>query len=326
MHMLNQNTFKLFNILNDLVYHDGDELGEALGISRAAIWKMIQKLSSYGIPVVRTKGKGYRLNYPVHLLDSKEIQASLRHTSTEVMILEKTASTNDVLKTQTKYNRKLIACLAETQTAGKGRMHRTWHSPFGSNIYLSLLVPFEQDISTLSGLSLVAALALCEALEKHVEFGASPLKIKWPNDLIVDDKKLAGILVECEVESNGYCQVIFGIGLNVNMCDAGENNIDQAWTSLVNITADTFDRNPIAVDIIDVLIDYLVRFSQHGFQHFIDAWNQRDYLSGQDIQIRSGGEDIEGTCYGINDYGHLKINTKDGAKAISSGDASLKKT
>ena len=323
MRSLNQNLIKL---LNDGKFHNGTSIGNKLKISRAAIWKAIKKLEQYHIPLTSIKGKGYQLNTPLLLLEKNKIQSRLRHPSVKVKILEKIASTNDYLKTLSEGNQDICVCLSETQTTGKGRLQRQWHSPFAENIYLSLLCPFEKDISELNGLSLIVGLAVCRAIESVVNVQDKILQIKWPNDILLEGKKLAGILIEIQAESNGFCQVIIGIGINVNMKRAGQNNIDQNWISLTNIVKKYLDRNLLIPEIIDTLIDYLEKFSSQGLLVFQNEWQQRDYLINSQISLASGNQIIAGLYSGINKYGHLRVKNKTGdVLTFSSGNATILK-
>jgi BirA family biotin operon repressor/biotin-[acetyl-CoA-carboxylase] ligase len=327
MGILNQNLVELVELLGDGEYHNGTDIGRHLGVSRAAVWKLVKKLELYNVPFVCTKGKGYRLEVPLALLNADKMKSLLHHHSaTKVVVLEKTSSTNDYLKSVSKNNKDIIACFAEAQTAGKGRLQRQWYSPFAENIYLSLLYPFEKDMSELGGLSLVIALAICDALESVVDLGEKKLSVKWPNDILIDGCKLAGILIEIEAESNGLCQLIIGIGINVNMRKAFKKDIDQNWVSLLKMTNQTIDRNLIGSKVIDVLIDYIEEFSSTGLTGFKKEWQKRDCLAGGVVSVVSGSNKVSGACLGINTQGHLKIKTKKGdVLAVSSGDSTLQK-
>ncbi len=324
MRSLSQNLVRLVKLLNDMEYHDGTSIGEYLNISRAAVWKLIKKLEYYKISLTCTKGKGYQLESPLILLDVNRMKSQLRHRSITLEVLEKTSSTNDYVKSLSRNNKKVIACFAEVQTAGRGRLHRQWYSPFAENIYLSILCPFEKDISELSGLSLVAALAICHALESVVDLHKKHLTVKWPNDILINGCKLAGTLIEVEAESHGFCQVSIGIGINVNMRKALKKNIDQAWTSLSQVTQQYIDRNTLGAAIIDSLIDYLERFLSKGLVSFKEEWQKRDYLKNAMVSVLSGSKKAKGLCLGVNDQGHLKIETKTGDRlTLASGDTTL---
>jgi BirA family biotin operon repressor/biotin-[acetyl-CoA-carboxylase] ligase len=326
MRPLSQNLVEIVKLLSDGEYHDGTSIGEHLKISRAAVWKLIKKLEQYKVPLTCTKGKGYKLESPLALLNTKKLKSQLRHRSIKIEILEKIPSTNDFLKPLSRSNKEIIACFAEAQTTGKGRLHRQWHSPFAENIYLSVLCPFEKDISELGGLSLVAALAICHALESIIDLHEKRLNVKWPNDILIDGCKLAGTLIEIEAESNGFCQVIIGVGINVNMQKALKKDIDQSWISLSKLTNQYIDRNTLGAEIIDSLVDYLERFSSKGLASFKQEWQKRDCLTDAMVSVISGSRKEKGICLGINNQGHLKIKTETGdTLTLSSGDTTLLK-
>jgi BirA family biotin operon repressor/biotin-[acetyl-CoA-carboxylase] ligase len=316
---------KMVSLLNDGQYHDGTSLGAKLHITRAAVWKIIKKLEQYNISFTSTKGKGYMLQEPLILLNAKTIQSALTQKNIEVECLEKVDSTNQYLKKHLNDNKKIRVCLAETQTAGRGRLSRQWHSPFAKNIYLSLLYPWQQDISALSGLSLVISLALCRAIE-NISGLTNEITIKWPNDLLINGKKLAGSLIEIQAESNGFCQAIIGIGINVNMKEATHDEINQQWTSLQSVTDQYYDRNLLCSEIINQVVAYLEQFSHHDLSYFQEEWNKRDYLQNKSVSLLSGKDKYSGVAAGIDKQGHLILTLDNGQmQHFSSGDTTLMK-
>ena len=312
---------KLASILNDGHYHDGTEIGEALNMTPSAVWKAIKKLENYDIKVDSIKGKGYALLEPLILLNEKTIKKGLASKNVSLSIFESVNSTNDYLKTH--LSKKIHVCIAEKQTHGKGRLDRTWHSPFAQNISLSCAYPFQKDISELAGLSLVVSLSVAKSLQIYNY--PSPLLIKWPNDLIYDNKKLAGSLIEIQAESNGLCHAIIGIGLNVNMLV--DESISQPWTSLRKITANYIDRNQLCIILIDNLINDLAIFENNGLSAFLEEWKSVDYLSNKEIAIKNNGQKICGRYVGINKLGYMLLALEDGSiKGFSSGDSTILKT
>ncbi len=318
-----QNLAKITELLSDNQYHDGTSMGKQLNISRAAVWKVIKKLEQYAIDIKSVKGKGYLLQTPLILLDDEKIKAGLHTQSIQIELLEKIDSTNDYLKSFIEKNKAIRVCIAESQTQGKGRLNRQWHSPFGKNIYLSLLYPFQKDISELSGLSLVVGLAISQAIESMISSNEK-FAVKWPNDIIVNGHKIAGTLIEIQAESNGFCQVIIGIGINVNMQDANKKQIDQAWSSLLMLTEKYHDRNQLCAALINHLMDYLERFTHDGLIGFVEEWQNKDALFGKSTTISAGNTQHQGICAGINEQGHLLLKMQDETiKAFASGDATL---
>ena len=326
MKPINNNLLKVAELLSDGEYHDGTSIGQQLNITRAAVWKLVKKLEHYGVMLSSVRGKGYRLEAPLVLLSSKCIQAKLKHKHVSLEVLEKISSTNDYLKQYTHQNSQLRACMTEMQTEGRGRLHRSWHSPFGKNVYLSLLYPFSKDLSELSGLSLVVGLAICRAIESVADLQSLPLKVKWPNDVLVDGLKLAGTLIEIQAESNGNCQVIVGVGLNVNMTKAAKDEIDQPWASLASVTGCDMNRNDLCAALIDSLVEAIDEFSEKGLSAFMTEWADRDFLVGSSITMESGNKKTTGISVGVNQQGNLLLKNKAGKTLVfSSGDASLAK-
>lgn len=318
---------KLVNILNDGEFHSGAFLGKTLNISRNAIWKHINQLAKYGIHIESAQSKGYRLNQPLILLQSNLIKKNTDYSGKlypdKIEILGSIPSTNDYLKHYRNTGTDTVSiCLAEHQSAGKGRFGRSWHSPFGSNIYLSCGWRISKDVSKLSGLSLVIALSVIKALE---QYGLkNNLAIKWPNDILWDDKKLAGILTEISAESHSVTQVIIGIGLNVNMPVVGKDEIDRPFASLNNILNAPQDRNIIAGLLITHLLQSLEKFDEYGFTGFMKQWKQYDYLLNKKTTLSVGKIHVKGTGAGIDEQGHLLLRDSHGEiKKYSAGEASL---
>lgn len=324
MQTISHNLLTLTELLNDGEYHDGTSIGETLQMTRAGVWKLIKKLEHYDIPLTSVKGKGYRLDSPLILLDPQKITSSLDNESVQIEVFEKVESTQH-LKKYMQQNKAIQVCIAEMQSQGRGRLNRQWHSPFGQNIYLSLLYPFQKDISALSGLSLIVALALCHTIE--VVMGQKgKMWLKWPNDMVVAGQKIAGILVEIQAESHSFCQAIIGLGINVNTQVANEDKITQPWSSLQKLSGVYIDRNLICAELIRQLLLYLDRFSNFGFPPFLEEWQHRDLLYQRPVTVISGNQEYSGVGHGIDAQGHLLLKmADDSVLSFSSGDATLKK-
>lgn len=314
---------KLTALMSDGEFHDGTALGEALSMTRSAIWKMIKKLEFYGVEINSVKGKGYALCEPAILLDDEALRMKLADKKCQIALFESIDSTNEYFKSQ-KHPKGIKFCIAEQQTEGKGRLRRTWHSPFGKNVYLSCLYPFSKDISELSGLSLVVSLAIVATLKKFgIEEG---LHVKWPNDIICDGKKISGTLIELQAESHGSCHAIIGIGLNVNMLIDERKQITQSWTSMRLESGKYLDRNIVCAELINELSVYLLRFERNGFADFSEEWMRSEGMTGKQISIKTITETVSGKVAGINAQGHLLLKTADGQiRAFASGDTSILK-
>ena len=247
-----------------------------------------------------------RLGASFQRLDATAIKQHLNAKLDNITVFETLHSTNDYLRDTSKNNLQLEACLAETQTHGKGQLDRSWHSPFGQNIYFSLRYPFKKNTKALSGLSLVTSLATCAAIEQTCSL-PKPLTIKWPNDVFYEDRKLAGSLIEMQSLSKETCAAIIGIGINVNLDKDDEQKITQPWTSLFQITQTQQNRNRLCAALIDQLFIYLKLFEQHGLPHFMNEWNTRDALLHRNVQLTSGTKQYTGEYLGINAQGQLQL-------------------
>ncbi len=323
MKKISSNLIAITEILSDLQYHDGSSIGTKLNITRSAVWKNIKKLEAYGIEIDSHKTKGYCLRDPLILLDEDQIKSKLDDDQINLEVFETLGSTNDHIK-NIKTKDKTTICIAEHLSNARGRMGRKWQAPFGKNIYLSLGCYFKKDFSELSGLSLITGLALIKSFQ--ILDLKEKLSLKWPNDILSSDGKIAGILIEVLAEANGSAYVIIGIGLNVNMKSDPNEDITQKWNSLVNLKGKHINRNQLSASIINQLSRYLEKFNQVGLEGFIDEWQGADILYNQQIKILSGNVEIQGISKGINKYGNLMIELASGElKACSSGDSTIVK-
>lgn len=311
----------LLRLLASGSFHSGEKLGDELQISRTAVWKQVERLRSLGIEVHSVTGKGYRIPTALSLLSKAQILsqlgASAANWSGSLDVLFSTGSTNvDVMeKAQSGLDRYIV--VAEHQTHGKGRRGRTWVSPLGANIYFSMLASFQSGVAALEGLSLVVALLVSRALERC---GCRDLGLKWPNDILVDGKKLAGILLEISGDVAGPCKVVIGIGLNVRMPRSAGAQIDQPYTDLESCFSGVPDRNHLVAQLILDLESGLAEFSRTGFSTFYSLWQHRDIYRGTLVELRSGNSSIRGIAQGVNHSGALLLQTEDGLKVITGGE------
>lgn len=317
---------QILAILADGQFHSGQELAEELGLSRSGIWKVIQNLQGKGIEVFAVQGKGYRLAQPIELLVKDQIQQNISsHQSTfpgEVLVLWETDSTNRYLAQQNVSGGNAgMTCLAEMQTAGRGRRGRTWISPLGGNIYLSQLWRFNGGPAQLSGLSLAAAIAVVRVIH---QFGVEEAGLKWPNDVIVNGKKLAGILLEINGESNGPTNVVVGVGINVRLSDTLQKEIDQPVTSLETILGRPLERNRFVARLVCELYEAYQGFAEHGFSAFVDQWHDLDVYLHQKIQLMMPAGNIQGINRGVNQSGSLQVEYNGQIYSYQSGELSIR--
>jgi len=307
--------------LSDGQFHSGEELGEALGVSRAAVWKQLKKLEELDVPFSSVKGKGYRLHDPIELLDEDIIRSSIRQRLDCLELLLDVNSTNSYLfERASDHMGKRYAVMAEKQSHGRGRRGRQWVSPFGRNIYLSLLVSFSGGMSALEGLSLTVGIAVEKALTR---LGIEGVGLKWPNDIYADGRKLAGILLEVTGEYNSHCQVVIGIGLNLSMSAEEAQEIDQPWVDLRSLRPD-LSRNQVAGVLLDELLECIDTFQKEGFAPLQGYWAERDIYQGQEVIISSPSQQISGVVKGVNRKGELMLRTDRGMEVISAGELSVR--
>jgi len=323
MKAVNPQLIKLMTILNDGGVHDGDALGQALSVSRAAIWKMINKLKEYGVKIDSTKAKGYQLTTPLMLLSQEKIAAAFKEDPIHITCLERVSSTNDFFKSQDQQHPIFQVCLAEMQTKGRGRLGRNWFSPFGQNLYLSCRYFFQKDVSDLGGLSLAVGIAIISAL-KQLGFDHD-IMLKWPNDVMYQGKKFAGILIEVRAETHGLSEVVIGVGMNVNAVPDVSAKITQNVSALSEISGQKCDRNDLAIALIKQLVANITRFEVSGFAAFAERWKEVDYLHGEAITLLQGDHYLPGIAQGVNDNGYLLLQQGDGVRAFSSGEVSVAK-
>ena len=260
------------------------------------------------------------------MLNESSIQDYLKtaefNKSISIHVLDSVDSTNRFLK-ELPVAKTIEVCCAEAQTHGRGRFGRQWHSPYGQNIYLSIRRHFDCEFSQLSGLSIVVSLAVLATLNHmHIE----DVRIKWPNDLIWNTKKLCGSLIEVIGESKTGVDVVIGIGLNVNSSMNELASLDRPCCSLYEITGTTFDRNTLIAKLIIQLEQHLHQFITKGLTSFIETWNHADYLFGQFITVSQPTGYLNGKANGINEEGQLILIDEAGlSHFLSSGDTSLRR-
>ncbi|WP_298623567.1 biotin--[acetyl-CoA-carboxylase] ligase [uncultured Legionella sp.] len=315
----------LLQILGDGLCHSGNELGQALGITRSAIWKQMNQLIELGIPIIRIAHQGYKLSTPLHLLNESELINQMKlhdfKMPFKLHLFTSIDSTNRYLK-DIPLSPFLDICCAEIQTHGRGRFGRQWYSPFGENIYCSSRWNLNCDLSRLSGLSLITSLAVLNTLTQFIP--TDDVKIKWPNDILWGNKKLCGILIEIIAESNGNAQVIIGIGLNVNTDTQNHSTPEKPWGSLFELSNQRFNRNLLLAALLSNLERYINHFISTDLGKFLDDWNKYDYLAGKHIEVTQSLTKLSGTARGINASGQLILQDEQGVfHALSSGDTSL---
>lgn len=312
----------LVRLMADGECHSGVELAAEIGVSRAAVWKRLQKLESKGLPVISEKGRGYRLAYPLILLDGMQIRSALS-ADVDVLVKELTESTNsDVLERIKKLEANdahPLVCLAEQQSAGRGRRGKQWQSPYGANLYLSYGTRLSMGAAGLEGLSLAVGVLLAKTLSKQ---GIEDVKVKWPNDIYISGKKVAGILIEVDGDLTSYCNVVIGIGMNFQMRSLDDSSIDQAYTALDEWGV--VDRNKVSIEIIKGLTDIFNQIESADILS-LDDWYRYDYLMMKPVNVLLGNNTVSGQAVGVDLAGNLLLKLDDGTeRKFAGGEVSVR--
>lgn len=308
----------LISILSDGEFHSGEQLGERLGMSRAAINKHIQTLRDWGVDVFTVPGKGYSLPEPIQLLNEELIRGEISEGS--ITVLPVIDSTNQYLLDRLAALHSGDACVAEYQQAGRGRRGRKWFSPFGANLYLSMYWRLEQGPAAAIGLSLVIGIVMAEVLQS---LGADKVRVKWPNDLYLQDRKLAGILVELTGKTGDAAQIVIGAGINLAMRRVESEVINQGWINLQEAGI-KIDRNTLAVRLIKELRAALVLFEQEGLAPYLPRWEKLDNFIHRPVKLIIGEKEIFGTSRGIDMQGALLLEQDGVIKPWMGGEISLR--
>ncbi len=322
---------KLIQLLSDGEFHSGEELGDMLGVSRAAVWKKVQSLMAIGLTLDAVRGKGYRLPAAVELLNGEMISPYLSQEAEQKVALDlkiSIPSTNDAVRSVKTHNKPVQVCIAEHQSAGRGRRGRHWASPFGTSLYYSLLCHNENGFAALDGLSLAVGLTVLQTLESQ---GVTGLCLKWPNDILArtptgEGQKLGGVLLEVSGDPVGACEIVIGIGINLVLPLADREGIDQPVTDVQSLSADHISKNELAGRLTTNMIDMLQIFQEKGFAAFKDAWQSCDAFAGQRVALSAGDQVIVGVAAGVSESGAVLITDEDGViTAHAGGEISLRR-
>jgi BirA family biotin operon repressor/biotin-[acetyl-CoA-carboxylase] ligase len=317
----------LLRRLADRRFHSGTALAAELGMSRAAVWKHLQDLEALGLELAALPGRGYRAVTPLELLDAERLRAALSPAAAALLggldlhdVIDSTnthlmQSAGSGLPTGT-------VCLAETQTAGRGRIGRDWLSPFGANLYLSLLWRFEEP-SRVAGLSLAVGVAAARVLE---DLGVADIGLKWPNDLLLGERKLGGILLEVAGEAHGTCVVVVGLGINRYLPARLGQAIDQPWADLSGSGGEPqVSRLALAAGLLNALLPLLAAYGDAGLAPLLPAWRRLHRLQGRAATLEQGGRPIHGRIVDVTEAGLLVMDCEEGGRRqFASGDVRLR--
>ncbi len=324
----------LLELLADGRLHSGEGLAEELGVSRAAVWKAVERLRALGIVVEAEARRGYRLSQSVELLDACRMRAELRSD------LADSLGTLELLFEIESTNSRLLAalpppagvahvCVCELQTRGRGRRGRRWIAPFGASIAMSLAWVFRDAARDLPALSLAVGVAVTRALRR---IGARGIQLKWPNDLWFEDQKIGGVLIELRAEAGGAAHVVIGVGINVALpADARRAIEAAAGNAAIAAVADACpqtdgppSRNRIVGATIDELLRMLADFERAGFAPFWEAWSALDALHGRPVRVLIGERSVVGVARGVERDGEFCVDVDGRLQKFSSGEVSLR--
>lgn len=305
----------------------GEILASKFHVTRAAIWKAIFALRALGLEISATRGQGYLLHRPFDMLDGDQILRYLHsennRRAASVSVHFQIKSTNSELLTRVRASECKAGSivLAECQTGGKGRRGRKWISPLGGNLYASVGWTYDGPLRMLAGLPLAVAAQTIVQLE---HFGIEGLSIKWPNDIMFEDAKLGGILLEVVGEADGRHHAVCGIGLNVLVGYASGQAIDQPWTDLRTIANVKVDRNQLAARICGAVLNTMAEFPDRGFKGYLGVWSAHDALRNRRVIVHTGSKKFQGVAKGVDDEGALIVEMEDMHRRFYGGEVTVR--
>lgn len=309
--------------LADGGWRSGPALAARLGVTRSAVSARIARLRRAGIDVYAVSGKGYRLAEAIDLLDARAVRRELStagQTMLDQLILrQRVDSTNTVLAGHR--DGATRACLAEHQSAGRGRAGRSWVSPFAANLYLSVGHELVLPKAPVATISLAVGVVLAETL---AALGVPDIGLKWPNDLWIGRDKVGGILTEARGEVGGAARLIVGVGLNVAMPRSQAEAVGQPWTRLVDHVSPPLSRSRIAGQCLNAVLSALREFEVHGFAPFAARWSRYDRVAGQPVHLIENERRTPAIARGIAEDGALMIDVDGRQRAVYAGDISLR--
>jgi len=322
---------RLLALLADGELHSGVQLATSLGVTRAAVWKLVAELRERDIEVRSHDRRGYDLPAPVELVDDERMRAAARESGwpfpVQPEVQFEIGSTNEYLyaaPAPPPGSPRVV--FAELQNAGRGRRGRSWLAPFGSGLTFSIGWTFADMPADLSALSLAVGVQVARGLHR---LGATDVRLKWPNDLVVGRRKLGGLLTQLRSEAGGPAYVVIGLGLNLDLGDAARAQIRGPEAAPVCDLRDVMGdrapaRNRVAASVVSAMLEGLAQFAQAGFAPFAAAWQSLDSLHGEPVRIVQGNGVTEGVARGVDGDGALRVERDGRIERYVSGDVSLR--
>jgi BirA family biotin operon repressor/biotin-[acetyl-CoA-carboxylase] ligase len=314
-------TFPVLHVLADGKFHSGEALAQRFKVTRATIWNAVQHAENLGIEIFSVRGRGYKLPLAISLLDKNAVLKAIGEQRAwfALEVLDEVSSTNTYLM-QNKHAAHATCVAAHVQTNGKGRRGRTWVSRLGASLTFSLLWRFQCGAAALSGLSLCVGVALIRALR---DFEVNTAQLKWPNDVLVDGKKLAGILIELQGDLEGPSAAVIGIGINLNLPQNMLESIDQPAIDLTSVKG--IDQSALLGSVLKHLADVLSGFETSGFVALRNEWLGYHAYENKPVRmLLPNGIDVQGVVKGVAEDGILLVETALGLQRFSAGEISLR--
>ena len=317
----------VLDLLADGAVHSGQELAGHLGVSRTAVWKQIGRWQERGLVIEVLPGRGYRWQAPLEWWNEAVLRQSLSEASNALLqvlhIARELPSTNDTVADLRRTGLPSPqAVLAESQTAGRGRRGRQWESPLGACFCGSIGWTFTGGFSVLEGLSLAVGVAVVNALRRY---GMSGVGLKWPNDIMVGDAKLGGVLIELQAEANGLCHVVIGIGLNLSLPPGLAERVGREVTDVQSCTGAPLARNRLGGMLLDEILQLLADYEAKGFAGWQAQWGELDVMRGQQVEVSGLEQPVIGIAAGVDARGALLVESAGGLVAVAAGEVSLRR-
>ncbi len=318
-------TFDLLRLLADGRFRSGEEMAGQLGLSRASVHNALRDAERYGLELHRVRGRGYRLARPLYWLDATSIRDQMGAVAQglQLEIVDHATSTNALLLQRAMLGAPSGSVLAaEWQSAGHGRLGRPWHAALGDGLTFSLLWRFECGLGALSGLSLAVGVAMVRALR---ELGVREVSLKWPNDILLGEGKLAGILLEAQGDMLGPSAVVIGVGLNLALDERARGAIGQPASDLAGAGVPVAERNRVFAVLLRHLLCLLQEYAAQGFAALRDEWEQNHAYRQKRVMLAlPDGRQVAGVVLGVTAEGALRVETPSGPQVFHAGEISLR--
>jgi len=317
-------TFQALRELADGQFHSGEDVARSLGRSRATLSEALKRAPDLGLDLFSVPGRGYRLAAPIEFLDAELLARELRSTRVRLEVIDEVDSTSTQVLARAAAGAPSGTCLAaEWQSAGRGRRGRSWVCALGGSLTFSLLWRFERGAAHLGGLSLAVGVAVARAL---AACGVERVQVKWPNDLVVDFRKLAGILVEASGEMQGPSVAVIGVGVNYRLAERVVDRIDQPVIDVARAASTLPSRSELLARLLRELAQVLEEFEQRGFAGVRDTWRTLHAYQGRRVRVMPPRESpFDAEVADIAPDGALLVRLDDGrVVALASAEISLR--